>query len=265
MYVRLTDAVLVEAQMQGADLTSTEMQGADLKYAKMQGADLKYAEMQGASLRSAKMQGAILSNANIQGAILNSAQMQGVDLTSAKIQGAYLMEATLFNNNFDKSILLWNRWQGAEIKQPDKEEWDQRIAAIKNDNTEYISKSRVLKRLDAVTNILFDDANESKQDINKNNAYWQTIISKKDNESEEFLTNQAQWLADNILCTDFYARLGLVRNALYFSKLSPTKVPIFAATIEKNTQCQTIPDDVPADVKKSHEEYLTQLKKNEKK
>ncbi|MEO0481714.1 MAG: pentapeptide repeat-containing protein [Planctomycetota bacterium] len=88
--VRLTDAILADADLSHANLTD-----ADLDEANLNGADLNEAILAGAGLFDAD-----LSYANLIGADLNGANLTDADLTEAilavaYLRGAYLTRATL--------------------------------------------------------------------------------------------------------------------------------------------------------------------------
>ncbi len=280
-FVHLAGTYMQHAHLQGADLKDAHLQGADLNYAYLQVADLSSAHLQGANLVGAHLQGTNLVGAHLQGADLKYAYLQVADLSSAHLQGAHLVEAhfqgahlveahfqgadlikaELFSNDLSKSILLWNCWKGAKIQQPDEEEWSQMIAAIEDVKTIGMVKQFSITRLYDVRLELSFIESHGKQNIDQRNEKLQKIISESSNKGEDFLSQQAHWLADNLLCTDFYIRRGLVRNVEMDSADDLPKATIFVNTIEKNAQCQTIPDDVPARVKESYKEDLDSLKK----
>ncbi|MBF0436645.1 MAG: pentapeptide repeat-containing protein, partial [Magnetococcales bacterium] len=257
----LRGADLRFAALQNVDLSLTHLQGADLREAHFQGADFWGAHLQGAGLRGVYLQGADLREAHLQGADLREAQLQGADLREAHFQGADFRNVKLFNNDIDTLSLLWNRWRGAKIQQADEKEWNEVIAEIKDNKTDYKGNKKLLERFDKVKKRLFDPTNEEKQIIDQKNEKLQGIISNRSNEGKDFLSQQAHWLADNLLCTDFYIRWGLVRNVDMDSADDLPKATIFVNTIEKNAQCQTIPDDVPASVIIEYKKDMDKLNK----
>ena len=83
-------ALMNEAQLQGANLFRAQFQGADLRGAQLQRADLFSTQLQGANLSGAQLQGAELFRAQLQGAYLSGARLRGAYLSGAQLQGAYL-------------------------------------------------------------------------------------------------------------------------------------------------------------------------------
>jgi hypothetical protein len=85
----LSCAVLTRADLSGAVFTRANLTGADLRHARIRRADLRHAE-----IRRADLKGVILSNAN-----LADADLYGADLTGADLSGAVLTDASLAGAN----------------------------------------------------------------------------------------------------------------------------------------------------------------------
>jgi uncharacterized protein YjbI with pentapeptide repeats len=109
---RLRGAQLAGAKLQGARLTGAQLQGATLDWAALDGADLNEARLQGAFLSNAKLHGATLFSAQAQGAIFDHAELQGASLEAAQLQGASLKGARLQGAWFDKAKI-----QGVDFRE----------------------------------------------------------------------------------------------------------------------------------------------------
>ena len=83
--VRMEQADLNEAQLQGANLGGAQLQQADLNEAQLQGANLGGAQLQQAFLRMAQLQGAFLGEAQLQGAHLRGSDLDGATLDAVKL------------------------------------------------------------------------------------------------------------------------------------------------------------------------------------
>jgi hypothetical protein len=98
-------AILIEADLSGADLREANLSraylgGADLREAILSGADLS-----GANLSEAILSRADLSGAYLNGAILSGANLSGADLREAILSGAYLNGAILSGANLSGADL----------------------------------------------------------------------------------------------------------------------------------------------------------------
>ena len=83
--VYLQGAVLIGAYLQGAKFGGVRLQGANLDHANLQGAELSGAHLQGTNLSGVRLQGANLLNTNLQGAELSGAHLQGVRCVTSPI------------------------------------------------------------------------------------------------------------------------------------------------------------------------------------
>ncbi|WP_392664727.1 pentapeptide repeat-containing protein [Amaricoccus sp. B4] len=106
----LVGADLTGAQMEGADLIRAQMEGAILSGAQMEGAVLSGAQMEGADLIRAQMEEAVLIRAQMEGAILSGAQMEGADLSGAQMERAFLIGAQM-----EGAILSGAQMEGADL------------------------------------------------------------------------------------------------------------------------------------------------------
>jgi uncharacterized protein YjbI with pentapeptide repeats len=96
----LDEAVLVQANLNGAVLKGVHLQGAILSQANLIGADLRSAQLQLAALDLAHLEGASLSGAQLQGA-----DLELVRLTGAELQGANLDGALMIKSHFEGAVL----------------------------------------------------------------------------------------------------------------------------------------------------------------
>jgi uncharacterized protein YjbI with pentapeptide repeats len=83
-HTKLTDAILVEAELDNAHLEESSFQGANLR-----DADLNASHLEGSDFSSAR-----LKDATLEGAYLDGALLSGADLTGATLRGATLTGAT---------------------------------------------------------------------------------------------------------------------------------------------------------------------------
>ncbi|MER2530270.1 MAG: pentapeptide repeat-containing protein, partial [Candidatus Competibacter sp.] len=122
--ISLTDrslrrAKMVAAVLVGADLHGAQLQGADLGGAQLQRADLGRAQLQGANLWGAGLQGANLWRTRLQGANLEGAELQGANLWGASLQGAYLHKAELQCAGLEGARLEGADLEGARLEGAD--------------------------------------------------------------------------------------------------------------------------------------------------
>jgi uncharacterized protein YjbI with pentapeptide repeats len=121
----LEGAVLVGANLRGADFTAARLQGAKLAEADLRDTIFTCAktletgdlsnvldctQLQEANLSGSRLQGAVLAGAHLQGSSLFEAGLQGGDLFAAKLDGASMMYAHLEGAN-----LILAKMQGASL------------------------------------------------------------------------------------------------------------------------------------------------------
>ena len=114
----LCNAVLTNAQLQGAILRETGLDGADLRNAELQGASLRGARLRGVQLQGAQFQGADLTDAQLQRVVFPGAQLQGTDLSGTQLEradlsGGQLQGAFLWETDLTGADLSRVRFQGA--------------------------------------------------------------------------------------------------------------------------------------------------------
>ncbi len=80
----LSGAVLVRAELSGANLAGADLSGADLKEVSLIGARLNGANLSGADLSDALLEGATMTGTDLTGAKLPRARIGGVDFTGAR-------------------------------------------------------------------------------------------------------------------------------------------------------------------------------------
>jgi uncharacterized protein YjbI with pentapeptide repeats len=113
--VRLQNATLDRANMQGVALRGAQLQGASLQVAQLQGASLIRAQLLGASLMDASLRGATLLGAGFEGAKLFGVDLQGAFLYGANFQGADLQKADLRAASLGAAQLQGAFFQGANL------------------------------------------------------------------------------------------------------------------------------------------------------
>ena len=90
-------AVLVDSNLQRANLWDVDLQIAFLQRVNFQRAYLQGAKLMGADLRSTSFQGADLRGANLENANLQGANFDGANLEKAQLTGALMLGAKLCN------------------------------------------------------------------------------------------------------------------------------------------------------------------------
>lgn len=99
-------AILLGANLCGADLRDADLHCADLR-----GADLRSADLRGVDLCDADLRGADLCRANLGNADLRGADLRGANLHRANLCGADLGGADFSNAKLDYSC--WPLWCGS--------------------------------------------------------------------------------------------------------------------------------------------------------
>lgn len=107
----LRDAKIAGAEMNGVNLGGAILSGADFQGAKLNGANLQAANLQGANLTGASLEGADLGSANLCEAVL-----VGATLTMAKLVGANLERASASEADFQHADLSGARAKGADMR-----------------------------------------------------------------------------------------------------------------------------------------------------
>ena len=86
----MSGAVLIEADLSGANLTSANLAGAILREVNLAGANLTGANLAGANLTAANLKGVNLDGAKLSGANLTGANLKGVSLEGVELKGVNL-------------------------------------------------------------------------------------------------------------------------------------------------------------------------------
>jgi uncharacterized protein YjbI with pentapeptide repeats len=81
----VTEAVKIDANLSGANLSGANLRDANLSGANLSDANLRDANLSGANLRDANLSGAYLSGANISGAYLSGANLSGANLRECPV------------------------------------------------------------------------------------------------------------------------------------------------------------------------------------
>lgn len=113
--VKLQNAVLDRAKMQGVALNGAQLQGAHLQATQLQGASLIRAQFLGAYLEGTKLTGAVLLGAGFEGAILDSADLQAAFLSDGNFQAAYFWQSDLRGASLGAAQLQGASFQRANL------------------------------------------------------------------------------------------------------------------------------------------------------
>jgi uncharacterized protein YjbI with pentapeptide repeats len=92
-------AVIISANLRGANLVDANLRGANLRGANLVDANLRGANLRGADLVDANLRGANLVDANLRGANLRGADLRDANLVDANLRGADLRGANLVDAN----------------------------------------------------------------------------------------------------------------------------------------------------------------------
>ena len=104
--VDLRQADLSKAQLSHASLNRANLESATLILADLLGAVLNESRLSGASFFGAFLFGTRLKSVNLQGANLLGASLMGADLTNADLSGAHLMSANFHEANLSGARLV---------------------------------------------------------------------------------------------------------------------------------------------------------------
>jgi hypothetical protein len=129
----LQGAELRGANLQGADLENADLREVNLRYADLREMNLRYAKLHMAILLDANLQGADLGLANLQQAILIQAKLHGANMMVANLRGAVFTNDQLGSAKFDENTLLPDvtKWTpGRDLREfTHPEEWKAEQAA----------------------------------------------------------------------------------------------------------------------------------------
>jgi uncharacterized protein YjbI with pentapeptide repeats len=120
--------LLVNANLEGADL-----QNVDLEVTNLQGALLENANLQRAHLFNANLQRANLENANLMDAFMLDANLYFAYLVNANLQRAFLENANLQRARFQRANLQGARLQDANLQDANLQDANLRNAIVSND------------------------------------------------------------------------------------------------------------------------------------
>jgi uncharacterized protein YjbI with pentapeptide repeats len=133
----LRRANLHKADLCGAILIRADLRGAFLNEAKLERADLKGANLHGTDLNNAK-----LSLANLEGANLEGVDLTWADLRAAPLNQANLNRATLYGANLSRAELKGANLKGADLRVADLSEANLEKAKV---TTEQLGEARSLE------------------------------------------------------------------------------------------------------------------------
>ncbi|MCK4742465.1 MAG: pentapeptide repeat-containing protein [Sulfuriflexus sp.] len=108
--VNWTNCILLNKNLQSANLENALLLNARLASANLQSANLRNANMSYIELRNANLIGADMSMASLKGANLSGADLRGASLVNADLSFANLTGANLRNANLDGAILSKAIW-----------------------------------------------------------------------------------------------------------------------------------------------------------
>jgi hypothetical protein len=131
--IDLSGAILVRANLSGADFYETNLSGAILREASLSRADLFAANLSGANLNTANLSGAKLFETNLSGAVLSrranlfraefyDANLSGANLNTADLSGANLWDTNLSSANLWGANLSGANLSGANLKNAELDE-----------------------------------------------------------------------------------------------------------------------------------------------
>ena len=96
---QLTDAILIDTDLEGANLKGATLEGAQLLRANLQSANLSGADLQSANLSGAYLQNADLRRADLEGANLSGARLQNTNLLHADLNFAINFQGAKYNDD----------------------------------------------------------------------------------------------------------------------------------------------------------------------
>jgi uncharacterized protein YjbI with pentapeptide repeats len=127
-HIRLDNAYLYDADMDGAWMPGASLQKADLSHAKLGGADLSGATLSHAKLGRADLYMAELSEANLSGADLRWTKLNGASLNGANLSKADLNKADLSRAILSIDDPIWTDLSRASLHGANLSEADLREA-----------------------------------------------------------------------------------------------------------------------------------------
>jgi uncharacterized protein YjbI with pentapeptide repeats len=134
--IKLGEADLQGANLQGANLRGAQLQGADLLDANIERADLLGANLLRANLLRANLQNAQLGRANLERANLREANLEGALLFRANLEGALLWGANLEGADLQEANLGGANLRGADLQEADLQEANLERANLERANLE---------------------------------------------------------------------------------------------------------------------------------
>ena len=113
MQASFANAVLIDADLEGAYLSGVDLRRADLKNANLQGAMLNNADLSFANLWGAKLNKAILNRTDFKRADLQWTELNRSELNHASLNGADLTSAQLRESDLFGASMIWANATGA--------------------------------------------------------------------------------------------------------------------------------------------------------
>lgn len=114
--VKFEKALLVGAQLEGAELEKAQFQGANMVSVQLQNAKLEYGKFRAANLSHAKLRKADLKNAVLNDATLVSADLSDADLLGATLDNAKLFQAVLQEAKLNDAELVKANLKEADLR-----------------------------------------------------------------------------------------------------------------------------------------------------
>ena len=117
------------AWLEGAIMMEAQLEKADMRYAHLEKADLYQAQLEKADMRYAHLEGAIMMEAQLEKADMRYAHLEKADMGYAHLEGAIMMEAQL-----EKADMRYAHLEGTNMTEAQLEKADMRYAHLEGTN-----------------------------------------------------------------------------------------------------------------------------------
>ncbi len=130
--IRLTEAYLKGANLNGAHLSKSDIWGANLREAKLGDSDLSESNLAGSDLEEADLERSDLHGADFRGANLKLSDLERADLRGANLGGADLEKCDLHYSLLGNADLQYAKLAGANMREADFEKANLKRADLRN-------------------------------------------------------------------------------------------------------------------------------------
>lgn len=131
-------------RLRDADLKGAHLEGASLEYADLEGADLRGCHLDGANLGTANLRRAYCEHAHLEGADLWFADLGGAFLWHTYLQGARFYEAHLGGAHLDRAVLADE--DGAGPRLMDAHWGDANLAVVNWSRVRLLGEERIARQ-----------------------------------------------------------------------------------------------------------------------